>query len=134
LSVLSEIRALPGVIRHLTAAIQAITEVHRSTAPANERLEELERSRTLWEAEMEALLVKADSTYKSASNAESRARTMERRNEKLADPFAEDGEALEEAAPRGYEPTSEEERMLDLPLALARPLGKTNALRSKFMI
>lgn len=40
------------------------------------RLDDLERSRALWEATMEAELLKAESQYKSARNAESRARTM----------------------------------------------------------
>jgi len=102
--------------------------------PAIDRLEELERSRTLWEAQIEALILKAESTYKSAANSESRARTMERRNEKNADPFAEDSEEVEGAVPRGYEPASEEEALQPLHLDLARPVGKTNALRSKFMI
>ncbi len=42
----------------------------------NERLEKLELSRATWEAEMDAILIKAENRLKSANNAESRARTM----------------------------------------------------------
>ena len=133
MGVVREFRELPGVIRRLTAAIQAIAELERGNAPAEARLEELERSRSLWEAEVRALILKAESTYRSASNAESRARTMEKAYEKHADPFPEDGEELEETLPRGYEPTGEEEGVHAVPVGLAPVVGKTNALNRKFM-
>jgi len=65
-----------------------------------ERIEALELSRATWEAEMEAELLKADSRYKAASSAESRARTMEKAYQKFTDDFppesTETPEELEE--------------------------------------
>jgi len=49
------------------------------------RLEDLELSRAKWEAEMEAELLRSQSTLRSANNAESRARTMEKRYEEHSD-------------------------------------------------
>ncbi len=64
----------------------------------DDRLDDLERSRALWEANMEAELVRADSTYKAARNAESRARTQL----KALDESDEDGMGSEEELRQAY--------------------------------
>lgn len=133
-----EVRALREAIENLArgviqlgAGLHSLIEVQREIGPADERLEELERTRARWEAEMEALQLKADSTFKSASNAESRTRTMVRHAEKLADPFPEDGEE----EPPGVQPTDaergQEEGLQPVRVAVA-PDNKQNALRFKF--
>jgi len=97
--ILRAIRALPGAIQDLTTVFRDALDWHTVNAPAEARLEDLERSRTVWEARMEGELLKADSTYKSASNAESRARTMARHDEKLLDPFPDEGDKERQAVP-----------------------------------
>ena len=120
--------ALLEVGRTLELAI----EVQREAGPADERLEELERSRAHWEAQMEALILKADSTLKSASNAESRSRTMVRHAEKLVDPFSEEGDEVPETAPRGDDPRIEAEELLPVPVGLATN-NKAEAMRAKWL-
>ena len=139
MSVLSEIRRLPGVIKDLSTVIgmvgeslDLLVELQGQNGPADERLQELERTRAMWEAEMEAKLLKADSTLKSAANAEARSRTMLRNAEKIADPFAEEGDEVEAAVPSGHDPRVEEEPMLAMPVGLA-PNNKAHALRAKWM-
>ncbi len=80
---------------------------------------------------MEALQLKAESTYKSAGNAEARSRTMLKHAEKLADPFDEEGEEGEEAIRPEYAPRGEEEGLQPLRLDVA-PNHKEAALRYKF--
>lgn len=136
MGVLREIRDLPGVIRMLTGAIQDVAELQREAGPGEARLDDLERSRAKWEAEMEALLIKADSTYKSAANAESRARTMVKAYEKELDPFPEDRE--EEIDPAqdpvwdGNASAGGVEGLQAVPIGLA-PSGKEMALRAKWL-
>ena len=103
----------------VTGALSQLIELQRETGPSDERLQELERTRAMWEAEMEALVLKADSTYKAASNAEARSRTMLRNAEKIADPFAEEGDEVEAAVHSGHDPRVEEEPMLAMPVGLA---------------
>lgn len=138
MSLLSEIRSLPAAIQALTGAgwevarkLERLIEVHTENGPFEARLDDLERTRALWQADMEAILQKADSTLKSASNAESRSRTMLRHAEKLTDPFGPEGEELEEALPEGDAPGSEEERVQPVRLDVA-PTHKELALRHKF--
>lgn len=132
MGVLREIRELPAAIRTLTAAIQDVAALQRESGPGEARLEDLERSRAKWEAEIEALLIKADSTYKSASNAESRARTMVRAYEKELDPFPEDSEEIQEPAvlPDHARP-GEVEEVQPMHMDLA-PGSKAYALRAKW--
>jgi len=101
--------------------------------PAEARLEELERSRARWEAEIEALVMKAGGTLKAASNAESRSRTMIRHAEKLSDPFAEPGEEVQPPLFEGDAAPSEAEEMQPLRLAVAAN-SKEGRLRAKFNV
>jgi len=65
-------------------------ELRRSSGDMEDRLSALETSRAMWEAEVEADFLKAESSRQAAMNAESRTRTMKRSYEKYADPFDED--------------------------------------------
>ncbi len=139
MSVLSEIRRLPAEIEGLSSALIVIAgrlatliDLQRQNGPADERLEELERTRAKWEAEIEALVLKADSRYKAASNAEARSRVQLRNAEKLTDPFDDEGEAVEATVPRGHDPRVEAEEMLPLPLGVARN-NKAHAQRAKWL-
>ena len=140
LGILREIRALPEVILKLAASLHRITgrldsviRLQQEMGPSEARLEDLERSRAAWEATMEAELQKASSTYKSAANAESRARTMENHAAKLTDPFTEDGESLEEGVPPEYAQVGEAEGMQPVRMDVAPVSQKELAKRMKFM-
>jgi len=125
------IRGLSEAIRMLSGHVRELINAQRETGPAEERLEALERSRVLWEAEVEALVLKAESSFRSASNAESRARTMERHVEKQLGPFAEESEEEPESVPAGDGAGGEEEWVQPLPVAVeADP--KARARRLKF--
>jgi len=129
-------RGLPEALDRLASAITELSQLHRETGPGEARLEELERSRAVWEAQMEALQLKALSTYKSASNAEARERTMRRSNEKLSDPFDSDSDEAETEEQERFVPgsdvqASEEAGVYGVPVGLEGN-GKTHATRMKF--
>jgi len=139
-SVLSDFRRLPEVIHDLNGSLLGVAallgtliDLQRENGPADERLEELERTRSMWEAQMEALMLKADSTLKSAANAESRSRTQLRHAEKLTDPFDDDREEIQAPLPVGDDPRVEAEGVLQVPLALA-PNNKAYAVRAKWAV
>jgi predicted nuclease with TOPRIM domain len=139
MSVLSEIRRLPGEIEGLTKQVSNVAEnlhelveLQAQLGTSDERLDALERDRSRWEAEMDARLLRADSTLKSAANAESRSRTMLRHAEKLVDPFDDNSEEGE-APVRGFDdPRSEENQVFQVPVGLA-PNNKAEALRAKWL-
>lgn len=108
-------------------------DLQREMGGSEERLEELERSRARWEAEVEAMILKAESTYKSAANAESRGRTMERHAQKLSDPFAEEGDEVQEGIPPEYAPVGESQGVLPLRVDVAEPSKRELAKRMKFL-
>lgn len=136
MEVLREIKRLPDAIHRLTSAIQALIQLQKETGPGEARLEELERSRATWEAEMEALLLKADSSYKSARNAEERERKLKKAHEKeILDPFAPESEAAEASIVSGrHAPAGEEEGMLPVHLDVAPFDPKAYALRAKYNV
>jgi len=131
--VLQAIRSLPGAIGALTLAIQDVAELAKETGPAEARLEELERSRASWEAEINAELMKADSTYKAAASAESRSRTMVKHAEKLADPFGAEGQEVEDGVPPEYAQLSPPEGLHDVRVDVAPLNSKVLARRLKFL-
>lgn len=136
-------RALPEAVRSVTIALEHVDQslrdyltLQEQAGAVLERVEHLERTRSIWEAEIEAGVLKADGKLKAANNAESRARTMERHVEKHLDPFDEDGEegALQE---QGQGQLSEldveagnEQGVLPVPVGLEGP--KSNAINRKF--
>ncbi len=98
MGVLRQISRLPDALHRVAIALQAVAESQRDHAPSVERLDELERNRSIWEAEIEAGMLKADSKYKAAANAEARTR---KQLEKL-DPFDEEGEEVPVGIPPQY--------------------------------
>lgn len=129
MGVLREISRLPDAIHRLTSTLRALAETQRESAPLEARVEELERDRAMWEAEMEAAYLKADSKYKAAANAESRTR---KQLEKL-DPFGSEGEEVPEGIPPEYAEVSEAEGMHPMHLDVAPPNSKALALRMKYL-
>ena len=140
MGILREIRRLPEQIHGLAVALKAVSanlaaliELQQANGPSDERLEQLELSRATWEAEMTALLLKAESTLKSAANAESRSRTMMKHAEKLTGPFTENGEPLEEGIPPEYAVAGKEEGVPPVRVDVAPVSQKELAKRMKFM-
>jgi len=133
---LREIRALPAALERVAGALEALLERQIESGPAEARLEELERSRARWEAEIEALLLRADSTLKAANNAESRSRTMKRNYEKLFGELDPDRveeleiEARRELQDRDVEAVADQ-GVLELPVGVAAD-HKAWATRLKF--
>jgi len=138
LRVLRTFRGLLETLQELASACQAISlslaaglDREGGDDAMRQQLEGLLLTRATWEAEMQALMIKADSTLKSAANAESRTRTMVKHYEKLADPLNLEGEEIEEGVRPVYAERSEEERLQPMHLDVA-PNHKQNALRLKF--
>jgi len=104
--------------------------LHRERAPADNRLEELERSRALWEVKIEALVMEAKGSYQAANNAEARTRTMKRHYEN-ADPLDIEGAPEQEVVPGGDGDRGAEEGLPAVRVDVA-PDHKTIALRYKF--
>ena len=138
MGVLREIRALPEVILKLAASVHRVTgrldrviELQKELGPAEARLEDLERGRSQWEAEMSAWQLRIEGKLKASNNAESRARTMLRASEKLVDPFDLDSPEEPETVPENDALGSEEEGLLPVRVGVATD-HKANALRFKF--
>jgi len=81
-------REVPEALRELRSVLNDIEDALRSQATRSlneqdllERLDALERSRTVWEAEAEAQFLRADSQFKNARNAEERARHIKKSHE-----------------------------------------------------
>ena len=116
----------------VSAVMTTLVELWKDQGPADERLQKLELSRAEWEAEMNALLLKADSTLKSAANAESRARTMMRHAEKHADPFIEEGDEVQNGVPPEHAQVGGEEGLQPMRMDVAPLNEKELRLRMKF--
>lgn len=131
------------VLRDFSRAADALERIAARLAAAGvelgekelvvERLNELERTRTLWEADVEALLQKADGKRHAAENAEARTRTMKKSYERFLDPLDPDSDEIEAELPKGYAPASKEEAVQPVHMGLEDG-PKTNAVRSKFYV
>jgi len=131
------------VFRDLSSAIQSLTkalvdgdEVGPRAAALGERLDGLELGRAKWEAEMEALYMRAEGKLKASRNAEERARKMRSFDEDFLDLDDEDSPAPEEERPQSILPladvqTGEEAGVYGLPVGMEAD-GKSLALRAKF--
>jgi len=134
----AELEQLEGIrtgVERLVVAIQTALKAVGDDPKLTHRVEGLELSRAKWEAEMDAVVLKADSTLKSANNAEARARTMERHVEKFID--AEPPDRAEALAPEeiplygGDDYPFEAEEVQPLRLGL-ETTPKNERLRSKY--
>ena len=129
MGVLREFRALPAAIHQLSVSVQELASQQRESGPSEERLDELERSRALWEADMEAEFRRADGKYKAAAAAEQRAR---KQNEKFD--FGDDhGPEVPAGIPPEYAPPSEAEGLHEMRVDVAPPNSKMLALRMKYL-
>jgi len=128
-----QIQGLAHALKTVSESLAALVELQKMNGPSDERLDKLELTRATWEAEIDALILKAESTYKAAANSESRSRTMLRHAEKIVDPFDEEGDGVEAPVRNGDAPRIEEERLLPVPVGVA-PSNKASAQRAKWMI
>jgi len=110
-------------------------EREKSLGPALDRLTALETSRHQFNAEIEGLLLRAEGKLKAAANAEARERQLKKHYEKLADPFAENGDGSTTEAQEGVRQLDaaigEGERLQALRLGVA-PSNKALAQRAKW--
>ena len=135
-------RDLSEGVRGMVTALEGLQrsqaedlELRRSSGDVEDRLSALETSRAMWEAEVEADFLKAESSRQAAMNAESRTRTMKRSYEKYADPFDEDVEetvvANRGVLPEQYVQNGEAEGVPPVHMGVENP--KQAILRAKFL-
>ena len=91
------IQTLKVALKELAAVMLEDLKERDSAGGALDRIDDLERSRARWEAELEGMILKAEGTLKAANNAESRARTMKRHAENYVDDYEPDRDPEETA-------------------------------------
>lgn len=129
-----------GAVAHslqgVTAALEADLEAQQELGPAVDRLVGLELSRAKFEAEMSALVLKAEGKFKAAANAEARERQLKKSYERLADEIDAEGGITEDSAggsvPGLDAAAGEAERLHALHLDVAPLDSKALALNHKF--
>jgi len=135
LRIFQTVRDLTGAIQSLANALVDGDDGPRA-AVLGERLDSLELSRSLWEANMEALVLKATGKFQASRNAEERAKKMRDFDEDLFDDEPEDRVEAEIQRPGGFLPdayvqASEEAGVHGVPVGMEAD-GKAFALRAKF--
>lgn len=105
----SAVLALKSAVLEVAQTLERQRSDEPVAGPLLDRLDELERNRALWEATMEAELLKADSTYKSARNAEERARKKRGQHEDSEGDIAGPDEVAAAYAAAGFLPQGNEE-------------------------
>jgi len=128
-------RAVSEALDTLSVELRRSTDARKGSGDLAERIEGLELSRAKWEAEIEALLLKAGGKLQASNNAESRARTMKRNYEDFfADGDVDIPEAVEAerlALPPGDAQGSEANGLLALPVGVETD-GRSARIRAKF--
>lgn len=132
---LTVLEQIVEALRAIVTALSQISRLQEELGPARGRLEALELSRAHFEAEMGALVLKADGKLKAAANAEARERQLKKSYERLVDPLDEGGDSPE-TPPRDdggdYDAEAvEAERLQALRLVVA-PNNKAHAQRAKW--
>ena len=79
------VQDLGAALRHIAEVLPEVLSALKTAEPLEARLAELERGRSQWESQVEAELLRADSKFKQARNAEERTRTMAANAKALAD-------------------------------------------------
>ncbi len=130
-------RALLEALQELALAVKVIAQAQdiREDATIGRRVDDLERSRALWEAEVEGLLAKATQERQNARNAEERARTKERNARALAgDEGGEEGipEEYLQILQSGHAPRGPEEGVPPVRQGVARTRDEKKAAVKRF--
>lgn len=131
MGILRDFRRLADAMERLAATQAHGVNVMEESRPALDRLDELERSRSRFEVEIEAVLMKAEGKYQAANNAEARTRTMKKTYEEFVD-LDPDREEEPTPVPAGDAPAEPTEGMHVLHVGMAREDKKAQALRFKF--
>jgi hypothetical protein len=134
--ILRDFRALVEAVQKLAAAPkppaseEKLDDLHR-------RVDSIELQKAKWEAEVEAVLLKAEGKLSAANNAEARARTMKKNYEKHFDPLDDDREAAPQGIPPGDGSGFGEQGMLPMPMGVENDYlpetPKSAAIRAKFI-
>jgi len=137
MSILRDFRRVADALERLAATqAQAVRSqpAEGRLSELEELVRELEHDRSRWEAEMEAVLMKAEGKLHATLNAESRTRTMKKSYEKHLDPFDLDRDEVEAPVPAGDVPPGQEEEVYDVPVGVAPLNSKAKAVRAKWLI
>jgi len=132
MGVLKDFRRATDALERIATALNGALRANQASELPLERLLELERSRSLWEADVEGILAKAEGKLKAAANAEARERTMVKSYENELDPFSDDSEELQERIPPVDAEVSYQEEVQPMHLGVAPESKKAYALRAKF--
>jgi len=128
---------LVSELRHVKLAILEATVAAEGAASLEQRLEELERSRNIWEGHMEGELAKAKGKLQAANNAEGRAKTQVKAFERLLDesgfegPPEDDEDEWPDQLPPGNGERGYPEPVHDVRMGVEET-PKQRALRAKF--
>jgi len=122
-------------LQRLEVVLLEVVRLQQELGPAGDRLDNLERERAQFQAEIEGLLLRADGKLRAANNSEARERQLKKSYERLVDTVDEPGDA--EKARRHSDSSddgapSEEDRVLGMHMAVASTNKKTLAQRAKF--
>jgi len=132
MGVLKDFRRATDALERIAAGLSGSLRAIQANEPSMERLMELERSRGLWEAEVEGILAKAEGKLKAAANAEARTRTMVKSYENELDPFDDEGGEIEARVQEDDAEVSYQEEVLPLHPGMAVESKKAYATRMKF--
>ena len=132
MGVLRDFRRIADSLERLAASVTAAASRQQDSVALTERIEDLERERALWEADVEGLLAKAEGKLKAASNAEARERTMQKRLGDESDPFLAAGEEIEATVPEGDVEVGDPEEVQPVHMGMETISAKEYALRAKF--
>jgi len=135
LRIFQTVKDLTGAIQSLANALVDGDDGPRA-AVLGERLDSLELSRSLWEANMEALVLKATGKFQASRNAEERAKKMRDFDEDLFDDEPTDRLEAERERPGGFFPDADVQAsaaagLHSVPMGMEVD-GKAYALRAKF--
>jgi len=132
MGILRDVRRGVEALERIATGISAAARSHETNLPSLQRLEELERTRGLWEAEVEGILQKAEGKLKAAANSEARTRTMKKSYEEFLDPFGDDREEVEEAIQESDAEPGYAEELQPVRLGVEAESKKAYATRMKF--
>jgi len=132
MGVLRDFRRATEALERIAVALNGALRSNEASQLPMERLQELERSRAMWEADVEGLLQRAEGKLRAAANAEARERTMRKFDEDDADPFAEDSPEVESRIQDEDAEAGATEGMHVLSMDVAPESRKAYALRMKY--
>jgi len=132
MGVLKDFRRSTDALERIAAGFAAAARRLEDTSSLTERIQDLERTRGLWEADVEGLLQKAEGKLKAAANAEARERTMQKAHQNESDPFPDDSEEGEAAIQESDVEAGYPEEVLPLRVGVETESKKAYAIRAKF--